>query len=142
MKNINVQRKVEYCQNYKKIEDLCPPVCTSIRECNSLLCPIYFPGTWEFWKIFLNTRLDGPCFCCWAQIYLASGDSGSWNVASINVPQRSSRDSLNLSEDDPQELCSECGVTDWILGGNNMGRGCCSSISASSPASSLTCSSW
>ena len=32
MKNVNVQREVEYCQKYEKIEDLCPRVCTSIRE--------------------------------------------------------------------------------------------------------------
>ena len=32
MKNINVQREVEYRQIYEKIEERCPRVCTSVRE--------------------------------------------------------------------------------------------------------------
>ena len=55
----------------------------------------------------LDTRCDASCFCFLSQNQSDSGDSGRWNIASINVPQRSSSNSLNLSEDDPRELCSE-----------------------------------
>ena len=55
MKNVNVQHKVEYCQNYEKIEDLCPRVCTSVRELDPVFCLIFYPGTSGFWNI-LNTR--------------------------------------------------------------------------------------
>ena len=51
-------------------------------------------------------------------------------------------ETLNLSEDDPRELCSECGVANWILSGNNTGRGCCSSSPTSSSASPSSGSSW
>ena len=142
MKNINVQRKVEYCQKYEKIEDLCPWVCTSVRECNPVLCSVFYPGTWEFWKIILGMRRLSSCFCFWTWNQSDSGDSGRWNVVSIRVPQCLSSDSLNLSCDNSGELCSEHGVADWILGGNNTGRGCCSSTSASSSASSSSRVSW
>ena len=142
MKNINVQRKVEYCQKYEKIEDLGPRVCTSVREHNPVFCLILFPGTWDRWMIVLNTMFDFSCSCFWSWNQSDSGDSGRRNVDSIIVPQSSSSDSLNLSCDDSGELCSECGIADWILGSNNMGRGCCSSTSASSSASSSSWSPW
>ena len=142
MKNINIQNEIDYCQNYEKIEDLCPHICMSIRECNPVFCLVFYPGMWGFWRNILNMRYLSSCFCFWTQNQSSSGDSGSWNIVSIKVPQRSSSDSLNLSEDDPGELCSECGVADWILSGNNMGRGCCSSTSTSSSTSPSSWSSW
>ena len=142
MKDINVQCEVEYCQEYELIEDLCPPVCTSVRERNPVFCLIYCPGTWDRWMIILNMMFNFSCSCFWSQNQSDSGDSGRWNIVSIIIPQSSSSDSLNLSCDDSGELCSECGIADWILDGNNMGRGCCSSTSTSSSASSLSGSSW
>ena len=46
MKDINVQREIEYCQNYEKIEELCPRVGTSVRECNPVFCLVFYPSTW------------------------------------------------------------------------------------------------
>ena len=142
MKNIDVQREVDHYQKYEKIEDLCPCVCTSIRECNAVFCLVYNPGTWDRWMIILNTMFYFSCSCFWSRNQSDSGDPGRWTVLSISVSQCSSSDSLNLSGDNSGELCSESGVADWILGGNNMGRGCCSSTSASSSASSSSGSSW
>ena len=142
MKNINVQHKAEYCQKYEKIEDLCPCVSTSIRECNPVFCLVFYPGTWGYWGNVLNMRGLSSCLCFWTWNQSDSGDSGRWNIVSIKVPQCSSSDSLNLSKDDPRELCSECGVANWILSSNNTGRGCCSSTSTTSSASPLSWSSW
>ena len=142
MKNVNIQHKVEYYQKNEKNEDLCPRFCTSIRECNPVFCLVVHPGTWRFWNYILNTRCSTSCCCVWIQNYSLSDDSGSWNVVSINVPQCSSSDSLNLSKDDLGELCSECWVAEWILSCNNMGRGCCSSTSTSSSTSASSWSSW
>ena len=139
MKNENVQHKVEYCQKNEKIEDLCPRVGMSIRELNPAFCLVFYPGTWGFWKIVLNTRLRVSYFCSWCLNQSDSGDSGSRNIVSIIVPQCASSDSLNLSCDDLGELCSERWVADWILGGNNTGRGCCSSTSTSSTTSPSSC---
>ena len=142
MKDINIQREVEYCQKNEKIEDLCPRVCTSIRECNPVFCLVFYPGMRDCWMIILNMMLNFSCFCFWSQNQSDSGDSGRWNIVSISVPQCSSSDSLNLSSNDSGELCSECGVAKWILGCNNTGRDCCSSTSASSSASSSSWSPW
>ena len=139
MKNVNVQRKVEYCQKYEKIEDLCPHVCMSVRECNPVFCLVFFPGAWDCWVIVLNTVFNFTCSCFWSWNQSDSGDSGRWNVVSISIPQCSSSNPLNLSCNDSGELRSKCRVAKWILSGNNMCRGCCSSTSASSSASS---SSW
>ena len=100
MKNINVQREVEYCQKYEKIEDLSPHVCTSIREHDPVFCLIFYPGTWDRWMVVLNTMFDFSCSCFWSWNQSDSGDSGRWNVVSIIVPQSSSSDPLNLSCDD------------------------------------------
>ena len=142
MKNINVQCKVDDYQKNEKIEDQCPRVGTSVRECNPVFCLTFYPGMWGFWKNILNMRCLSSCLCFWTRNQSDSGDSGRWNIVSINVPQCLSSDSLNLSEDDPGELCSECGIADCILGGNTMGRGCCSSSSTSSSASPSSWSSW
>ena len=142
MKNINVQHKVEYCQKYEKIQELCPGVCTSVRECNPVFCLAFYPSMWGFWRNILNMRCLSSCLCFSSQNQSDSGDSGRWNVVSINVPQCSSSNSLNLSEDDPRELCSERRVADWIHSSNNTGRGCCSSSSTSSSTSPSSWSSW
>ena len=142
MKNINVQCKVEYCQKNEKIEELYPQVCTSVRECNPVFCCVVYPALRRFWVNVLDMRCDASCFCFLSPNQSDSGDSGRWNIALINVPQHSSSNSLNLSEDDRRELCSECGVADWILGCNNTGRGCYSSTSTSSSASPSSWSSW
>ena len=136
MKNENVHDKVCDYQNNEKIEDQCPPVCTSVRERIPYWCPLYYPGTWEFWKIVFNTRLRVSCCCIQSLNQSDSGDSGRWNVASISIPQSSSSDSLNLSCDNAGELCSERGVADWVLGCNNMGRGGSSTSSLSSSSTS------
>ena len=141
MKNENVHDEVRDYQKYDEIEDLCPRVCTSVRERVTLWCPVWYPGTWEFWKIFFNTRLRVSCCCFLALNQSDSGVSGSWNVASISVPQCSSSDSLNLTSDNSGELCSELRVAKWILSGNNTGRGC-SSTSASSSSSTSSWTSW
>ena len=101
MKNINVQHKVEYCQKYEEIQDPCPHVCMSVRECNPIFCLVFYPGTWRVWKNILNTRWSTSCFDLWSLNHSSIGDSGSWNVVSIKVPQCSTSDSLNLSKDDP-----------------------------------------
>ena len=142
MKNVNVQREVEYCQNNEKIEDLCPRVCTSIRERNPIFCLIFYPGTWDRWMIVLKTMFDFSCSCFWSRNQSDSGDSGRWNIVSISIPQCSSSDFLNLSCNDSGELCSECCIANGILSGNNTGRGCCSSTSTSSSASSSSWSPW
>ena len=142
MKNINVQREVEYRPKYEKIEDLCPHVCTSVRERSPVFCLIVSTGTWYCWMIILNTMFYLSCSCFRSRNQSDSGDSGRRNVVSSIVPQSSSSDSLNLSCDDSGELCSECSVADWILGCDYTGRGCCSSTSASSSASSSSGSSW
>ena len=101
MKNVNIQREVEYCQKNEKIEDLCPHVCMSIREFNPVFCLVFNPGTWGFWGNVLGTRYSASCFCFWAWNQSDSGDAGRWNIVLINVPQCSSSDSLNLSKDNP-----------------------------------------
>ena len=43
MKNKNVQHEVDYYQKNEKIEDQCPHVCTSVRECNPPDVPFVVP---------------------------------------------------------------------------------------------------
>ena len=142
MKNVNIQDEIEYCQNNEKIEDLGPRVGTSVGECNSLICLVFYPGTWKVCRSILSTRYSISCFDLWSLNHSSVGDSGSRNIVSIKVPQCLSSDSLNLSKDDPGELCSKGRVADWILCGNNTGRGCCSSSSASSSTSPSSWLSW
>ena len=142
MKNINVQCEIDDCQKNEKIEDLCPCVCTSTRENAPTICLVFSLGTWGFWKNVLNTRYSALYHCFWSQNNSYSSDSGSWNVASIIVPRCSSSNALNLSKDDPGELCSEGWVPDWVPDGSGMGWAGCSSSSTSSSTSPLSGLSW
>ena len=139
MKNINVQREVEYWQKYEKIEDLSPHVCMSVRERNPVFCLIFYPGMWDCWMIVLNMMFDFSCSCFWSRNQSDSGDSGRWNIVSIIVPQSSSSDSLDLSKDNSGELCSKGRISNWVPGGRGTGRGG-SSSSTTSPSTSP--SSW
>ena len=49
VKKNNVQHDVDGYQYDKRIEELCPHVCKSIREDLLIFCHCFSPGSWSFW---------------------------------------------------------------------------------------------
>ena len=111
IKKKNVQCDVDDYQYEKWIEELCPCVCKSVQEDFLIFCCCFSAGRWSFWDP-LFTR----CSASWLRFQVQSDSSNahSWNVSSIIVPRCLSSKSLVLSENCSLELCSKCGISQWV----------------------------